>query len=327
MSGSSGPQLLNSFLRTLEHGRNASEHTIRAYRSDLAGFFRFLVERGQQRPGKHKPKPDVSDMDVLTVRAYLAELRGQDFSRRTIARKMASLRSFLNYLCRQGVMTTNPAVGVRTPRLEHSLPTYLEEKDVVALLSAPDLSKLPGLRDRAILELLYSTGMRVSEMVALDREQVDFLSEVIVVRGKGKKERLLPVGRIALAVLDEYLQVRRTKGAGMGRDQKALFVNRLGTRMSARSVERMLSKHLKQVGLSQKVTPHTLRHSFATHMLNRGADLRSVQELLGHSSLTTTQVYTHVTTSRMKKVYDRAHPRARCTSKRSTDSQELSQEP
>ena len=307
MSGLSAEQLLARFLKYLEHGRNASVHTLRAYRGDLGGFLRFLTERA--REGDERGK-DFGDVDILKVRGYLSWLREQDLSRRTIARKLAALRSFFKYLCRHGVMTSNPAVGIRSPRPERTLPKFLDESEVVRLLSAPDISSIWGLRDRAILEMLYSTGMRVGEMVALDSRQVDFISEVIVVRGKGKKERLVPVGQIALAVLEQYLKVRKTARASLGRSDKALFVNRFGTRMSARSVERMLNKYLKQTGLSQKVTPHTLRHSFATHLLNRGADLRSVQELLGHSSLTTTQIYTHVSTRRMKETYDMTHPRA-----------------
>lgn len=308
MSGQSAQQLLARFLKYLEHGRNASVHTLRAYRGDLGGFLRFLTamaKDGDEREEK------LSDINILKVRGYLSLLREQNLSRPTIARKLAALRSFLKYLCRQGVMASNPAVSIRSPRLGRTLPKFLDESEVVKLLNAPDVSGIWGLRDRAILEMLYSTGMRVGEMVALDSSQVDFISEVIVVAGKGKKERLVPVGQVALAVIEQYLKVRKTaRRANLDRTDKALFVNRFGTRMSARSVERMLNKYLKQTGLSQKVTPHTLRHSFATHLLNRGADLRSVQELLGHSSLTTTQIYTHVSTRRMKETYDIAHPRA-----------------
>ncbi len=313
MTGSGTPEMLERFLGYLEHGRGASEHTIRAYQSDLAGFFDFLAERGE---GKRVVR--MEEVDVLAVRAYLAGLRGAGLGRRSIARKMASLRSFLKHLLREGVLKSNPAEGVRTPRLERTLPTFLDEAEVVKLLGAPDLSGMWGMRDRAILEMLYSTGMRVSELVQLDIDEVDFLSEVIVARGKGKKERLVPVGRMALAAVETYLKVRTARQGRLKRKSKALFINRTGTRLSTRSVERMLGKYLRETGLSRKVTPHTLRHSFATHMLNRGADLRSVQELLGHSSLTTTQIYTHVTTSRMKETYDQSHPRARMKREKSS---------
>lgn len=297
-----GSAELSAFLRDLEDVRNASTHTLRAYRQDLTGFLSFWSAQGGGG--------DLKKVDPLAVRSYLARLREKGDSRRTIARRMAALRSFFKYLCRKGALKGNPAVGLRTPRLERRLPTFLDEKETASLLESPDISGVWGLRDRAILELLYSTGMRVSELVGLDRRQVDMLSEVVVVRGKGKKERMLPAGRVALAVLQEYQKALARTQLPSGLDSEAVFVNRRGARLSARSIERMLEKYIRSKGLSQKVTPHTLRHSFATHLLNRGADLRSVQELLGHSSLTTTQIYTHVTTERMKEAYDRAHPRS-----------------
>ena len=311
MSGSSARDLLDTFLSALEHGRNASEHTLRAYRSDLVGFFHFLTARTPRTGEQTEPDVNLGDVTALQVRSYLADLRTRDLARRTIARKIAAIRSFYKHLCRERVVQSNPAVGVRTPRLDHTLPAFLDEKEVVTLIGAPDISDLWGMRDRAILEMLYSTGMRVSELVGLDTDQVDAISEVIVARGKGKKERLLPVGRMALAVVDQYLKVRSAQACWLKRDSEALFINRFGMRLTARSVERMVEKYIKALGFPRKVTPHTLRHSFATHLLDRGADLRSVQELLGHASLTTTQIYTHVTTTRMKETYDRSHPRAR----------------
>ena len=311
MSGLSVRDSVDTFLTTLEHARNSSEHTLRAYRSDLAGFFRFLGSRVPGADPAAEPDVDVKAVSPLDVRAYLAELRARNLARKSIARKIAAIRSFYKHLSREHEVQANPAVGVRTPRLERTLPVFLDEKDVVALLNAPDISDLWGLRDRAILEMLYSTGMRVSELVGLDTDQVDAISEVIVARGKGKKERLLPVGRMALAVVDQYLKVRSAQACWLKRESEALFINRFGMRLTARSVERMVEKYIRALGFPRKVTPHTLRHSFATHLLDRGADLRSVQELLGHASLTTTQIYTHVTTTRMKETYDRSHPRAR----------------
>jgi integrase/recombinase XerC len=202
-------------------------------------------------------------------------------------------------------------VGVRSPKLQRKLPRFLDETEVRSLVESPDTSTLMGLRDRAILETLYSTGMRVSELTGMNVGSVDTLSEAIRTRGKGNKERLVPIGRIALAVLDEYIERRRLEDRAEVRADRPLFVNKLGTRLTPRSVNRVLKKYILREGLKGRITPHTLRHTFATHLLNHGADLRSVQELLGHEHLSTTQIYTHVTTERMREVYENAHPRAK----------------
>jgi integrase/recombinase XerC len=246
-------------------------------------------------------------VSTLDLRAYLAELRRRNYSRATVARKIATLRSFYKYLARQGEVELNPVKVIRTPRQEKRLPKFLTPDDIERLLAAPKGDDPLTLRDRAMLEVLYSTGIRVSELVGMNLEDVDTMGESVRVRGKGKRERLAPLGSFALKALDQYLAARK---AGSVHDAAAVFVNRHGQRLSTRSVRRKLSKYLAIAGLNPSVSPHTLRHSFATHMLERGADLRAVQELLGHRSLSTTQIYTHVAAARLKEVYEAAHPRA-----------------
>ena len=293
--------LINRFLERLETERNFSEHTLRAYGMDLDQFKRFLVVEKVASP---------TDVDHMALRKFMAYLRRQEYSKRTIARKLSSIRSFYRFLCLEGVTDTNPAAAVRTPKLDKKLPHFLDTGEVVRLLESPDTSDLLGLRDRAILELLYSTGLRVGELVALNQEDVDSWGEVLRARGKGKKERLAPVGRPAMNALRAYLEARRSAAKRRQFDRRALFLNKDGQRITARSVRRVLDKYIKRTGLNGKTSPHTLRHSFATHLLDQGADLRSVQELLGHESIATTQIYTHLTAERLREVYDKAHPRA-----------------
>ncbi len=298
------PDLARAFLAYLEHQRNFSAHTLRSYASDLAQFFAFLAGPDADPP---PPARTVCAVAPLDLRRYLAELRQEDYQRTTIARKLATLRSFYKFLAREGHVGSNPVQAIRTPRQEKRLPKFLEPEEVERLLAAPDDTDPLTLRDRAILETLYSTGMRVGELVGLDLGDVDPIGEVVRVRGKGRRERLAPLGSYALATLEAYFAARRGLAP---RTEKAVFVNRHGRRLSARSVRRKLAKYLAAAGLDPSVSPHTLRHSFATHMLERGADLRAVQELLGHRSLSTTQIYTHVTAGRLKEVYEAAHPRA-----------------
>jgi len=301
--------LIQKFIAYLEHERNFSIHTVRCYATDLAAFAVFLAGPGAT-PGD-QASPAFSDrirrVTPLDLRGYLAELRRAEYSRATVARKIATLRSFYKYLARQGEVQANPVKVIRTPRQEKRLPKFLAPADVERLLAAPHGNDMLSLRDGAMLEVLYSTGMRVSELVGLDLEDVDPIGECARVRGKGKRERFSPLGSFALRSLNRYLEAR---AAGGVRDAEAVFVNRHGRRLSSRSVRRKLDKYLAVAGLQGHATPHTLRHSFATHMLERGADLRAVQELLGHRSLSTTQIYTHVTASRLKEVYEAAHPRA-----------------
>ena len=282
------------FLAYLHTERNASGYTLLNYRLDLEQFFRFL--------GHHR----VASVTTLDVRRFVAHLSTQGLARRTIARQLSCLRSFFRFLCREGTLEHNPAKAIPTPRQEQRLPTFLDETQVIKLLGAPSSEKWQGLRDRALLETLYSTGIRVSELVGLNREDLDEISGTMIVRGKGKKERLCPIGETALSAIRAYLAKRPKKL----RVPYALFVSQKLMRLTVRQVDRLLQRYVAQGSLPANISPHSLRHSYATHLLERGADLRSVQELLGHASLSTTQIYTHITPQRLKKIYDQAHPRA-----------------
>lgn len=292
---------IERFLESLEFERDASPHTIRAYQSDLSQFCDILCIQSNQ---------DLKKVTNVRIRTFLAKLRDAGCSKRSAARKLASVRSLYRYLCRRKYVRSNPASGVRSPKLERKLPAFLDVQEVRRLLEQPRAEGFQGLRDRAILETLYSTGIRVSELVNMDLRGIDRRSGVVRVLGKGRKERLAPLGTYAQAAIADYLALRDAHFAGRRFDRQAVFLNKDGARITARSVERLIGKHAAGAGLADKTSPHTLRHSFATHMLNNGADLRSVQELLGHVSLSTTQIYTHVTHERLKKIYDKAHPRA-----------------
>ncbi len=253
------------------------------------------------------------DADVTRIREFLAHLSDQQYSAATMARKIATLRSFHRWLHKRGLVQANPMLLIRTPKQSKRLPKAIDVEQVERLLFAPDTNTLLGSRDRAILETLYSTGIRVSELVGINRADIDEASEALIVRGKGRKERIVPLGSHALAALRHYRQMLEHQSPSSDADEQArlpLFVNKHGGRLSTRSVRRKVSKYLAEVGLDPSISPHTLRHSFATHLLDNGADLRSVQELLGHQSLSTTQVYTHLSTQRMRDAYDGAHPRA-----------------
>jgi len=292
---------VDRFLGYLESERGCSHQTLRAYAGDLAAFARFI-----NRDGEFDPR----QVSTLDLRHYLAHMRRQGAARTTVARKVACLRSFYKFLIREGVVSDNPATSLTLPRRRQRLPTFLDEAEVLRLLESPDRTTVAGRRDRAILETLYSTGMRIGELAAVNIEDVDLIGEVVKARGKGKKERLVPLGRPAIEALRDYLAVRSAIARGRRVHRRALFINKAGGRLSERGIRRIFNKYARAAGLSDQVSPHTLRHSFATHMLNRGADLRAVQELLGHASIATTQVYAHVTTEKLKKVYHKAHPRA-----------------
>ncbi|MBP9732829.1 MAG: tyrosine recombinase XerC [Candidatus Omnitrophica bacterium] len=296
------PPPAESFLRYLDRDKNYSAHTRLNYRIDLKHFFEFL-SHDATLPEK---------ADRLKMRSYLAHAASKGYAKRTLARKLATLRSFYRYFVREGRMTKNPMSAIRSPKLEKKLPNFLTEADVNHLLAFP-ADDASGCRDRALLETLYSTGCRVSELVALDEKDVDTIGAVIRVLGKGRKERLCPMGSRALAAIRDYLQIRASE-QGLTGKRGPLFLNHSpharGSRLTARSVRRILTKRMNQMSLAARISPHALRHSFATHLLNRGADLRSVQELLGHSSISTTAIYTHVSTERLKQVYAKAHPRA-----------------
>jgi integrase/recombinase XerC len=296
-------QAVAEFLRHLSLERNASAATVKAYREDLTQAAQFFA---QQLGGEPAPER----ITTRKVRAYLAWLYEQAYAKSTIARRLAALRSFFRYLCRVGQLQENPAELLRGPRQDRKLPGCLSEADLAALVEAPSSYTPAGLRDRALLETIYSAGLRVSEVAGLNLEDVDLDAGVAVVRGKGKRERLAMLGRTAVRALRKWLEVRQQWRQAQSGQTAAVFLNCRGTRLSVRSVGRLVRKYHLRTGIRARVTPHTLRHSFATHLLDRGADIRSVQELLGHRSLSTTQVYTHLTTRRLQESYQRAHPRA-----------------
>jgi tyrosine recombinase XerC len=282
---------IDKFLRYLEIEKNYSPHTLLNYRLDLADFAQFLGDTA------------IEKTDYLTLRKYLAILKEKNLKSRSVYRKISTLRSFFRFLCREGYLKTNPIISLSSPKQDKHLPTFLTEEEITKLIEAAKGEDERGLRDRAILETFYSTGMRISELVGLDTQDIDFIGAVVKVRGKGKKERLLPIGEVALRAIKHYLDNRK-------KEAQAVFLNKSGRRISDRGVRNIVAKYLRIISLRQGISPHTLRHSFATHLLNRGADLRSVQELLGHANLSTTQIYTHLTTDKLKSVYDKAHPRA-----------------
>lgn len=295
---------VTQFLRYLATERNASDLTIKSYREDLFGLMQWL----QQTIGN---VPLADDLSPQTLRQYQSALQEAGYARTTISRKLASLRSFYRFAQRQGIAKSNPAKPLRNPRRQRKLPHVLSTDEVGRLLNAPPTIDTSGLRDRAILETMYSAGLRVSEVVALSDGDLDFEEQITRVRGKGRKERISPLGSYAIEAINRY-KGKRTRHAteeSKGRDA-AVFVNRFGNRLTTRSVGRMLEKYIGTSGLDARTSPHTLRHSFATHLLDRGADIRSVQELLGHKSLATTQIYTHVSTANLRMIYEKAHPRA-----------------
>ncbi len=295
---------LAKFLRYLALERNAAELTVKSYREDLTSLLEYLAEEDGSLPTPAR----VSTTDL---RGYVAALHEAGYARTSIARRLASLRSFFRFAQREGLVEHNPAKPLRNPRRQRKLPHFLTTTEIQQLLSAPAKTSVAGLRDRAILETIYSAGLRVSELVGLNLGDLDLIEGVVRVRGKGRRERLAPLGRYAVRALNAYLR-RREPAADLppGRDAP-VFLNRFGKRLTSRSVARMLEKYLRQTGLDDRTSPHTLRHSFATHLLDGGADIRSVQELLGHKSLVTTQIYTHLSTAGLRKAYDAAHPRAR----------------
>lgn len=295
---------VTQFLTSLAGECNASDLTIKAYREDLFG----LIDYFESSSGA---MPRVDRLTPQSLRQFQSALQQAGYARSTISRKLASLRSFYKFAMRQGWVADNPASPLRNPRQKRKLPTVLSGDDILRLLSAPAADTVAGLRDRAILETIYSAGLRVSELVSLRDRDLDFEEQILHVRGKGRKERLAPLGSFARAAIERYI-ARRNRHADaerLGREAP-VFVNRFGTILTTRSVGRMLDKYIAAAELDTRTSPHTLRHSFATHMLDRGADIRSVQELLGHKSLSTTQIYTHVSAAKLRAVYETAHPRA-----------------
>jgi integrase/recombinase XerC len=319
---------IEKYLTYLQFQKNASPHTVRNYRSDLEQFYRFLTITPE---GKPRPEPSLEQIDNLTIREFLGVLYKQRNRKSSVARKLASLRSFLNFLSAQQAVETNPAKIVASPRLEKRLPEYLMTDAVTSLVEAPETSTSLGKRNRAILELLYATGLRVSELVGMDVGDIDLGEGLVRVLGKGRKERMVPFGDKARDALEDYLGVRpkllkripalssilgrpaARRGTSSQTELDAVFLNSRGGRLTTRSVANIIDRYVAQLAQRMKVHPHTLRHTFATHMLNAGADLRSIQELLGHESLSTTQRYTHVSTEQLVRIYQACHPRARKT--------------
>lgn len=301
-------ELVDKFLAYYQGTRQASPRTVEAYASDLAQFTEYLAAQGLGRD------PAPAAVDRLTIRSYLGFMHDYKYARRTIARKLACLRSFFRFVCEEGVLAVSPLVGVSTPRLERRLPSFMTVNEVDQLLDQPDDGSEAGLRDLALLETLYATGIRASELVGMNTSSISLDEGYVLVRGKGQKERLVPLGSVAVRVLSRYLTTVRPALASRSfrsrADEQALFLNLRGGRLTDRSVRRILEQYLNRLALQRHVTVHTIRHSFATHLLEGGADLRSVQELLGHASVSTTQVYTHITGERIRSVYSRAHPRA-----------------
>jgi len=291
---------IGQFLNYLTYERNASENTVTAYRDDLESFLTFLTNDYFTMP---REQLELGRIDHLTVRAYLAHLARRKLSRSSIARHLSAMRSWFKYLMREGVVEANPARTVATPKREKHLPSVMQTSDIALLLEQPDTSTPLGTRDRAFLELLYGSGLRISELVGIDLDDIELRARLVKVRGKGKKERIVPFGSKAEEAVRNWLEVRKT-------DDAALFVNYRGERITTRSVRRLFDRYVRGAALRKGISPHTMRHSFATHLLNAGADLRGIQELLGHASLSTTQKYTHLNDWQLIEVYRKAHPRA-----------------
>lgn len=296
-------EALASFLKHLVVEKNSSDHTTKAYRDDLTQAITYF----RTQLGKDA---DIKQVSTRTIRGFLAHLHEQGFSKSTISRRLAALRSWFKFLCRQSELASSPADGIRGPKKDKKLPKFLTEEATDKVLHTPDGDEVAGPRDHAILETIYSAGLRVSECVQLNLDDVNLDDHVLLIRGKGKKERLAFLGESAGKSIQAWLEERQKLLKVKGKDTEAVFINKFGTRLTSRSVGRLLAKYLRQLGMTGQASPHTLRHSFATHLLDRGADIRGVQELLGHRSLTTTQIYTHLSTQRLQESYKKAHPRA-----------------
>jgi integrase/recombinase XerC len=299
--------LVQDFQTYLKVERNVSPHTQQAYIADVQEFIQFLKTNGLVKNDK------VENADAEAIRSFLGHLHRQKVKKVTVNRKISSLRAFYRYLLRQGKIKKNPANMVQSPKTEKYMPTFLSVDEAFELLNANAGKNSPDLRTRAMMELFYSSGLRLSELAALNVMDIDFNQQLVKVRGKGRKERIVPVGKTALQSIREYLNETGDLRKGIGADvfEEPLFLNARGKRISTRSIARMIDEAAEKSGLGRKISPHALRHTFATHLLNAGADLRSIQELLGHKSLSTTQKYTAVNINRLMEIYDKAHPRAK----------------
>lgn len=306
-------KLIDDFMRHLKYERNASAHTLRNYESDLVQFYDHLAPANKANKDGERREVPIGEIDNLTIREYMASLYDKQQKKSSIHRKVATLRTFFRYLCREGILENNPATLVSSPRVERKLPNHLTIEQMVRFIETPETETVLGKRDRAILELLYASGLRVSELVGLNLTDIDFENQTLRVRGKGRKVRIVPFGVHAKTALQIYLGVRGEllfEAEAEKIDPNAVFFNYQGTRITTRSVGRMLDKYLKMCADLHHISPHSLRHSFATHLLDAGADLRAIQELLGHARLSTTQQYTHVSMDKLMEVYGRSHPKA-----------------
>ena len=304
-------QLIEQFLEHLRYERNVSAHTLRNYASDLEQFVDHIAP-ADPKSGARK-FPELKNVDHLTIREWLAELHSAQKKKASIARKLAALRTFFQFLVREGLLESNPAKLVSTPRQEKKLPKHLSIEEAIKFIETPDIKTDLGKRDRAMLELMYATGVRVAELTTLNLADIDFRNQLVRVTGKRRKQRIVPFGDPAASAIRDYLKVRDKfllNSPISERDDEALFLNYQGTRITTRSVGRMVEKYIKICAGVHRISPHALRHSFATHLLDSGADLRDIQELLGHARLSTTQVYTHVSMEKLIEVYDKAHPKA-----------------
>ena len=299
-------QNISNFLKYLKFVRNYSDHTVRNYNIDLQAFFNFLK--------KEKKMENIKNLNKWHIREFLASLYSNKMKNRTIMRKISSIRSFFKYLMKNKIILKNPLDEIESPKREQKLPISLSYDNVKILFSMPNVENYLGFRDRAIMELFYSSGLRLSELVALSKNDIDFDSNLINVFGKGKKQRVVPITKNAANWIEKYLnhldRLEKTKTNYPELDKKAVFLNKWGKRITVRSVDRNFKNYLRKSGLIENITPHTIRHTIATHWLERGMDLKTIQTLLGHSSLGTTTIYTHVSSKLKKEVYDKAHPRA-----------------
>ncbi len=295
---------IQRYLRYLQVERNASEYTIKSYREDLLSLADYLTE-------SLGSCPNPASIDPQILRSYVAAMHEAQYARTSIARRLASMRGLFKFAQREGLVDQNPAKPLRNPRPHRKLPHFLTTDEIQTLLSAPDRQAVMGSRDRAIFETMYSAGLRVSELVGISDSDLDLDDGLVRVKGKGKRERLAPLGSYAVMAVNEWLAKRVLAKGKQPTATSPVFTNKFGNRLTTRSVARMLEKYLLETGLNLKTSPHTLRHSFATHLLDRGADIRSVQELLGHKSLVTTQIYTHLSTAGLRQAYEKAHPRAK----------------
>jgi len=304
-------QLIEQFLEHLRYERNVSAHTLRNYASDLQQFVDHIAPADPKSGARRFP--ELKNVDHLTIREWLAELHSAQKKKASIARKLAALRTFFQFLVREGLLESNPAKLVSTPRQEKKLPKHLSVEEAIKFIETPDTNTDLGKRDRAMLELMYATGIRVAELTTLNLADIDFRNQLIRVTGKRRKQRIVPFGDPAANAIRDYLKVLDKfllSSPISDRDDEALFLNYQGTRITTRSVGRMVEKYIKICAGVHRISPHALRHSFATHLLDSGADLRDIQELLGHARLSTTQVYTHVSMEKLVEVYDKAHPKA-----------------